>query len=94
MWRLSLTAQLSNIRLAGNQTAFFLLNALFTSPLLQLPSAHPQVSISQVCSSRVGSIDGLFAINLDDAAVLDVPDVLQLVEDVACLVLDQDGRVG
>lgn len=58
------------------------------------PTAHPQVSISQVCSSRVGSIDGLFAVDLDDAAVLDVPDVLQLVEDVARLVLDQDGRIG
>jgi len=42
----------------------------------------------------VGSVDGLLAENLDDAAVLDVPHVLQLVEDVARLVLDQDGRVG
>lgn len=57
-------------------------------------STYPQVSVSQVCSSWVGSVDGLFAVNLDDAAVLDVPDILQLVEDVARLVLDQDGRVG
>lgn len=45
-------------------------------------------------SSRVGGVDGLFAVDLDDAAVLDVPDVLELVEDVARLILDQDGRVG
>lgn len=45
-------------------------------------------------SSRVRSIDGLFAINLDDAAVLDIPDVLELIEDIAGLVLDQDGGVG
>ena len=44
--------------------------------------------------SGVGGVDGLFAVNLDDAAVLDVTHVLQLVEDVARLVLDQDGRVG
>lgn len=47
-----------------------------------------------MCSSREGSIDGLFAVNLDDAAVLDVPDILQLIEDVASLVFNQDGRVG
>lgn len=55
---------------------------------------HPQVSIGQVCRSRIGGVDGLFAVNLDNAAVLDVTDVLELVEDVPCLVLDQDGRVG
>lgn len=47
-----------------------------------------------MCSSRIGSIDGLFTVYLDDAAVLDVLDVLELIEDVPCLILDQDGRVG
>ena len=42
----------------------------------------------------VGGVDGLLAVDLDDASVLDVPDVLQLVEDVARLVLDEDGGVG
>lgn len=55
---------------------------------------YPQVSVGQVWGRGVGGIDGLFAVNLDDAAVLDVSDVLQLVEDIARLVLDQDGRVG
>lgn len=44
--------------------------------------------------SRVCSVDGLLAVDLDDAAILDVSHVLQLVEDVACLVLDEDGCVG
>lgn len=61
---------------------------------LELASTHPQVSVGQVCRSGVRSIDGLLAINLDDAAVLDVSDILKLVEDVAGLILDQDGRVG
>jgi len=43
---------------------------------------------------RVGGVDGLLAVDLQHAAVLHVADVLQLVEDVARLVLDQDGRVG
>lgn len=47
-----------------------------------------------MCSSRVRSIDGLFAINLDDAAVLDISDILELIEDIASVVLDQDSCVG
>lgn len=44
--------------------------------------------------SRVGAVDGLFAVNLDHAAVLNVPRVLQLVEDVAGLIFDQQSRAG
>lgn len=44
--------------------------------------------------SGVGAVDGLLAVDLDDAAVLDVPRVLQLVEDVAGLVLDEQSRAG
>lgn len=39
--------------------------------------------------SRVGAVDRLLAVDLDDAAVLDVPRVLQLIEDVAGLVFDE-----
>lgn len=55
---------------------------------------HPQVAIGQVRSCCIGTVDWLFAVNLNDAAVLNVPDVLQFVENVTCLVLDQDGCVG
>lgn len=44
--------------------------------------------------TRVGAVDGLFAVNLDDAAVLNVPRILQLVEDVTGLVFDQQSRAG
>lgn len=47
-----------------------------------------------MCSSWVRSIDGLFAINLDDAAVLNISDILELIKDIASLVLDQNSRVG
>lgn len=39
--------------------------------------------------SGVGAVDGFLAVDLDDAAVLDVPRVLQLVEDVTGLVFDE-----
>lgn len=39
--------------------------------------------------SRVGPVDGLLAVDLDDAAVLDIPRVLQLIEDVTGLVFDE-----
>lgn len=44
--------------------------------------------------SGVGAVDGLFAVNLDYAAVLNVPRVLQLVEDVTGLVFDQQSCAG
>lgn len=42
----------------------------------------------------VGAVHGLFAVNLNDAAVLNVPRVLQLVEDVTGLIFDQQSRAG
>lgn len=42
---------------------------------------------------RIGGIDGLFAIDFNDAAVLYVSHVLQLVEDVSGFIFDQDGRI-
>lgn len=42
---------------------------------------------------RIGGIDGLFAIDFNDAAVLYVSHVLQLIEDVSGFIFDQDGRV-
>lgn len=39
--------------------------------------------------SGVRAVDGFLAVDLDDAAVLDVPRVLQLVEDVTGLVFDE-----
>lgn len=59
-------------------------------------SAHPQVAVSQVrvVVSGVGAVDGLFAVNLDHAAVLHVPWVLQLIEDVPGLVFDQQSCAG
>lgn len=42
--------------------------------------------------SRVGAVDGLLAVDLNDAAVLDVPRVLQLIEDVPGLVFDEQSR--
>lgn len=59
-------------------------------------STHPQVAVSQVrvVVSGVGAVDGLFAVNLNHAAVLNVPRVLQLVEDVTGLVFDQQSRAG
>lgn len=42
----------------------------------------------------VGAVDGLFAVNLNHAAVLNVPRVLQLIEDVPGLVFDQQSRAG
>lgn len=44
--------------------------------------------------SGVGAVDGLFAVNLDHAAVLNVPRVLQLIEDVTGLVFDQQSCAG
>lgn len=57
---------------------------------------HPQVAVGQVrvVVSRVGAVDRLFAVDLNHAAVLNVPRVLQLVEDVAGLVFDQQSRAG
>ncbi len=54
--------------------------------------SHPEISVGQMCC-RIGGIDGLFAIDFNDTAVLYVPHILQLVEDVPCFVFDQDGRV-
>lgn len=61
----------------------------------EIPS-YPQVAVGQVrvVMSRVGAVDGLFAVDLNHAAVLNVPRVLQLVEDVAGLVFDQQSRAG
>lgn len=52
---------------------------------------YPQVSIGQVrvMVSRVGAVDGLLAVDLDDAAVLNVPRVFQLIEDVTGLIFDE-----
>lgn len=44
--------------------------------------------------SRVGAVDGLLAVDLDDAAVLHVPGVLQLIEDVPGLVFDEQSCAG
>lgn len=59
-------------------------------------STDPQVAVSQVrvVVPGVGAVDGLFAVNLNHAAVLNVPRVLQLVEDVPGLVFDQQSRAG
>lgn len=57
---------------------------------------HPQVSVGQVgvLVSRVGAVNGLFAIDLNDTAVLNVSRVLQLVEDITGFIFDQQRRVG
>lgn len=57
---------------------------------------YPQVAVSQVrvVVSGVGAVDGLFAVNLNHAAVLNVPRVLQLIEDVPGLVFDQQSCAG
>lgn len=57
---------------------------------------HPQVSVGevQVVVTRVRPVDRLFAVDLDDAAVLDVPRVLQLVEDIPGLIFDQQSGAG
>lgn len=59
-------------------------------------TTYPQVSVSQVwvVVSGVGAVDWLFAVNLNYAAVLNVPRVLQLVEDITGLVFDQQSRAG
>lgn len=59
-------------------------------------SAYPQVAVNQVrvVVAGVGAVDGLLAVNLNHAAVLDVPRVLQLVEDVTGLVFDQQSCAG
>lgn len=59
-------------------------------------NTHPQVSISQVwvVVSRVGAVDGLFAVNLNYAAVLNIARVLQLVEDISGFIFDQQSRAG
>lgn len=59
-------------------------------------STHPQVAVGQmrVVVSGVGAVDGLFAVNLNHTAVLNVPWVLQLIEDVPGLVFDQQGCAG
>ena len=56
--------------------------------------AHPYVSVGDVGAGLVGAVDGLLAVDLDDAAVLDVPRVLQLVEHVPRLILDEQRRAG
>lgn len=38
-------------------------------------SAHPEVSVGQMCR-RVGGVDGLFAVDFNDASVLYIPHVL------------------
>ena len=55
---------------------------------------YPQVPVGQVGAvlAGVGPVHRLLAVDLDDAAVLDVPRVLQLVEDVPGLVFDQQRR--
>lgn len=52
---------------------------------------YPQVSVGQVrvVVSGVGAVDGFLAVDLDDAAVLDIPRVLKLIEDVTGLVFDE-----
>lgn len=58
-------------------------------------STYPQVTISQMwVVSGVGTIDGLFAVNLNYTAVLNVSWVLQLVEDITSLVFDQQSCAG
>lgn len=59
-------------------------------------STDPEVAVSQVrvVVPGVGAVDGLFAVNLNHAAVLNVPRVLQLIEDVPGLVFDQQSRAG
>lgn len=58
--------------------------------------AHPQVSVSDVAMMRVvvSGERAISAVDLEDAAVVDPARVIQLVEDVACLVLDEDGGSG
>lgn len=56
-----------------------------------LVHTHSQVSIGQmwVVVSGVCAIDRLFAVDFDDTAVLNIPRVLQFVEDVTSLIFDQ-----
>lgn len=44
--------------------------------------------------SRVGAVDGLLTVDLDDAAVLNVSWVFQLVEDITGLVFNQQSCAG
>lgn len=60
---------------------------------IKYEKSHPEVSIGQM-RCRIGGVDGLFAIDFDDAAILYIPHVLQLIEDISGFVFDQDGRVG
>lgn len=74
---------------------------MFFSPV---PHTHPQVSVGDVCVVYgVGcvlcivvcvSYRSFSAVNLDEAAVVNVTRILQLVEDVARLVLDEESRAG
>lgn len=56
----------------------------------------PQVPVRQVwvVVSRVGAVDGLFAVNLNYAAILNVPRVLQLIEDITGLIFNQQSCAG
>lgn len=57
---------------------------------------HPEVPISHmwVVVPRISAISGLLAVDLDDTAILDVSWVLQLIEDVACLIFDEQCCAG
>jgi len=57
---------------------------------------YSEVSVSQVrvVVAGVGAVDGLFAVNLNYAAVLNIPWVLQLIEDVPGLIFNQQSRAG
>lgn len=59
-------------------------------------NTYPQVSVCQVwiVMSRVGAIDGLLAVNLNYATVLNIPRVLQLIEDITGLIFDEQSSAG
>lgn len=58
--------------------------------------SHPQVSVGDVAMVHVVvRVERcVSAVDLKDAAVMDSARVIQLVEDVACLVFDEDGGGG
>lgn len=74
----------------------FYLENIFLTAQRWTDDTYPQVSVGQVwvVVSGVGAVDGLFAVNLNHAAVLNVPRILQLVEDVTGLIFDQQSRAG
>lgn len=58
--------------------------------------AHSQVSVGDVAvvCMLVSVVRSVSAVDLEDTAVVDPARVIQLIEDVTCLVFDEDGGGG